>query len=279
MNLHHHRATGLALILSVALTAIASAQNSLWLTHDASWRIEGRELVIEIANVTNPSTTEESGPLFLSIYAQPLIYEGAAPGQLIGRAAIDSIPAGGRADNVVVRTRLKAPRPGLKYTALMLERQTARNKYTIVDWVAFTSTYSFLRKQNGGVGSLDSAIGLGGIAVSDGELALTGRKAQLSVGRLQSQREFDRTGVLRLAIYANTEQEPGEAQNGQLLGSRLLGELAPGDFFHHLSATLLLKKPRPRGDYYITLLVEEDLGTGDGWQPVAVAAQVGPQSF
>jgi hypothetical protein len=273
-----HRYRMLALILLAATCCWnALAQSSLWLTHDSSWRIEGRELVIETLAINNPNGAEESGPLFLSIYAQPgAAYDGGVPGQLLGRAPIESIPAGGRVENVSVRTRVRAARPGFKFTALMLERQNGK-KYEIVDWVAFTSLYAFPRKQNGGVGSQDTAIGIGDIAVSGGAMTLTGRRAEITVQRIQSQRELTRTGTLRLAIYASATPYGGGVPDGQLLATRVLGELAPGDYFRDLSAKLLLKKPRPRGEYYITMLVEEEQESG--WMPVGFAAEVGPQLF
>src|SRR4051794_28775642 len=109
-TLHQH---GIALAIAfIVSTTTALAQQSLWLTHDSAWSIEGRELVINVATITNP-TTEDSGPLFLSIYAQPgSAYDGGAPGQLLGRAPLDAITAGAQVNNVEVRTRLKAPRAG-----------------------------------------------------------------------------------------------------------------------------------------------------------------------
>ncbi|HMJ89052.1 MAG TPA: hypothetical protein VK530_04515 [Candidatus Acidoferrum sp.] len=275
MKALHHRALALTVLLILSC-GTAVAQTSPWLTHDASWRIEGRELIIDIAYVANP-TAEESGPLFLSIYAQPgIVYDGGAPGQLLGRAPIESIAANGRVDNLSLRTRVRAPRPGLKFTALMLERQNGK-KFTIVDWVAFTSLYAFPRKQAGGVGSLDSVIGVGDISVTGGGFTLVGRRAQFSIERLQNQRELNLTGTLRLAFYATSEPYLGGFPDGKLVASRVLGQLAPGDFFRNLGATLPLKAPRPRGEYYISMFVEEE--QEDGFVPMVFISETGPQRF
>jgi hypothetical protein len=272
MKALHLWAVGLCI---AAFTNITTAQTSLWLTHDSSWKIQGRELVINVAFITNP-TSDESGPLFLSVYAQPReAYDGGAPGQLLGRAAIASIPGNGRIDNVLVQAKLRASHPGLKFTALMLERQNGR-KFEIIDWVAFTSLYSFPRKQNGGVGSQDSAIGVGDISVSGGALSVAGHRASFSIVKIQNQRELTITGALRLAFYADT-QPSGGTPGGQLIGARVLGELAPGDFYRDIEASLLLKRPRPRVEYYVSLFLEEE--TESGFVPVALVAEVGPQKL
>jgi hypothetical protein len=275
MKALQQQAVSLAIALFISTTT-ALAQQSLWLTHDSSWRIEGRELVIQVANITNP-TTEDSGPLFLSVYAQSGgAYDGGSPGTLIGRAPLDAIPASGQATGVELRTRLKAARTGLRYTALMLERQVGK-KFTIVDWVAFTSTYSFTRKQDGGMGSQDSAIGIGDIYVSGGSLGTGGRRISFSIDKLQNQRETTMTGTLRVTLYATAQPYAGGTPDGQRIFSRVLGQLAPGDFFHKISANALVKRPRPRGDYYVSLIIEEE--QQDGFVPVALVVQSPPTKF
>lgn len=260
----------------LVFTIAATAQQSLWLTHDASWRIDGRELVIDVANITNP-TQEESGPLFLSVYAQSgSAYDGGAPGQLLGRAPLDPIAAGAQTGGIQLRTRLKGFRAGTRFTALVLERQEGR-KFIIVDWVAFTSTYTFTRKQDGGVGSEDGAIGRGDIYFSGGGLSTGGRTSGFSIDKLQNQRELETSGTLRVSIYATAAPYSGGTPDGQLLFSRVLGRLAPGDYFRDIEGVAHLKKPRPRGSYYISLVIEE-VQPG-GFRPVAYITQSDPTAF
>jgi len=269
--------TVLKLRLSIAFLLMAFAtpvlaQPVVSLVHDSFWKIVGRQVSIEVATISN-SGTEDSGPVFLSLYAQSgAAYDGGPPGILLARAPIGSIMAGQTVNNLAVTTRLHAVRTGLKFTALMIEQQNGR-KYSILDWVSFTSTYSFPRGQNGGVGSDDSAIGRGDIAVTGAAISVTGRRATVDIAEVQNQRETDATGMLRMSVYSTTTPYSGGLIEGQLLATRVLGQVAPGDYYDNLHATMLLKPVRRRVPSFLTLVVEENQ-TGDTFTPVAwVAAQ------
>src|ERR1044071_4713421 len=121
--------------LTFAFTDSSFAQGAITLMHDSSWEVVSRDVTIRVAHILN-TTTEDSGPLFLSLYARPTtVYDGTgSPGQLIARAPLDNIPAGQTLEGTVVTTRAKAIRSGAKFTTLAIERQEGR-KFTIVDWV------------------------------------------------------------------------------------------------------------------------------------------------
>lgn len=268
---------GIAGVVLAFILSSSAAFGAEWLTHDSAWRIVGREVVIDVKSVTNP-TAEESGPLFLSLYAQSGgWYEGGAPGQLMYRAPLESLPGNGRVDNIQAGGRVKLPKAGPKFTALLIERQTGKKTFEVIDYVVFTSPYTFPRKQDGGIGSEDTAIGVGNIALEDVTVAVAGRRANFRVGKLQNQRETITTGTLRLAVYASAEPFTGDPTGAHLLSSRLLGHLAPGDYMHNLQGTLPLKKPKGKGTYYVTLAVEEEGDTG--FVPVAFSTIPEPTQF
>lgn len=246
------------LCLAPILSFTAHAQG-ITLAHDSWWEIQGRTVTIHVSIIENGSG-EDTGPLNLSLYAKGgTVYDGAgSPGQLLARVAIDSIPAGQSAQNLTLTTRVRASRPGMKFSALTVERKNGR-KYEIVDWVVYTSLYAFPRNVGGGVGSDDSAIGRGNIAVSNPSLEVTRRRATFTVDQIQSQREVGLTGTLRLAVYVND----GGAASGNALGAVILGQLAPGDYFNNLHGTIAMRNA-PRNSSPDRLLVVEEQTDG-GW--------------
>src|SRR3954463_8350434 len=81
---------------SIACLSRCFAQEAgVRMMHDAWWSLNGRDVVIHVSQITNEGT-EETGPLFLSLYAQTgRAYDtGDSAGQLIVRAPIDSLAAG-----------------------------------------------------------------------------------------------------------------------------------------------------------------------------------------
>lgn len=129
---------------------------------------------------------------------------------------------------------------------------------------------------SGGVGSEDRAIGLGGLAIV-GTTALGGQKrnAEFSIENIQNRREITASGLLRLAVYATAQPYDG-GENRTVVATRVLGHLAPGDFYHDLQGTLRLKRPG-RGAFYLSLALEED--SGSGYQMVSYVPFPDPREF
>ena len=265
------------LTLGLALFVLSShhelgAQGGVELSHDSSWQIVGREMIIRVAAIQNTSG-EDSPPLYLSLYAQSgTVYDGGKPGKLLAREALGTIPAGGLLNNTVVTTRARRAGKGMKFSALLIEVRNGR-KYEWVDYVVYTSPYSFAAKQNGGVGSDDLAIGRGDIVVTGLGFTTQGRRALFSLEKVQSQRAIGHTGLLRLAIYAAPESsDDGGEVEARLVGTKELGTLAPGDFFLNVSGKMPMKRLK-RGAYTLVLALEED--QGGGFVPLAIVNEGG----
>jgi hypothetical protein len=263
--------------LALFTTGDLLAQPNLVLNHDSSWVITGRQCIIRASEIMNLGN-EDTGPLYLSIYAKSDTgYDGTgSPGRLLARAAIDPLPALSARNNIVVAAKLRTPRRGEKFTALLVEEKIGRH-YVPANYVVYTSTYTFPRKQNGGVGSDDSAVGQGELAFH-GQVSLTGsrRRGDFSVEKIQNHRDgIDPTGPLRLAIYATPEPYDGSAAP-RVIATRTLGRLAPGDFYHQLQGRMTLKRPG-RGLFHLTLALEED--QGGGFAPVLHVAVPDPRQF
>ena len=264
---------GATLALCLALNTFGQ---TVKLEHDSSWEIVGRQGTIRALQLANLGS-EETGPLFLSVYAKGGVgYDGTgSPGALLIRAPIGSIAGNAIANNIQTTAKARLLPPGEKFTVLVVEKQEGR-KFTVLDYVVYTSSYTFPRRQNGGVGSDDSAIGSGDVAIRGAtSLTVTGRRADFVVEEIQNEREVATTGDLRLAIYATPEPYNGSA-SPVVLAVRPLGQLAQGDFYNHLQGRLTLKRPG-RGQFYLTLAVEEDRGSG--FQPVTFVADPNPHSF
>jgi len=260
-------------VAAVCLSTNTFAQVKL--EHDSSWHVAGRQCTIRVLQLANLGA-EETPPLFLSVYAKPFTgYDGVgSPGALLARAPIGPLAGGAIANNIEV---IATARPifGEKFTALVVERQEGR-KFVIMDYVVYTSTYTFPRRQAGGVGS-DDLGALGGNIVFRGPASLTGerRTADFSIDQIQNQRETTTTGMLRLAIYATPAPYDG-SMTPIIVAQRPLGHLAPGDFYHRLQGRLIMRRPG-RGLFYFALVVEEDQGAG--FQPVAYVNTPDPRQF
>jgi hypothetical protein len=262
--------------LSICITIHAFAQSGLKLEHDSSWEIMGRQCTIRVFQLANLGS-EETGPLFLSVYTKPGAgYDGTgSPGIRIVRAPIGPLAANTTTNNIVVTAKARSIPPGEKYSTLVVETQSGRT-YEVADYVLYTSSYTFPRGQSGGVGSEDAAIGTGDIAFV-GTNALTGvrRRADFVIEEIQNRRENTASGPLRLAIYATPTPYDGST-NRVVIATRPLGQLAQGDFYNHLKGRMQLKRPG-RGAFYLTLAVEEDQGSG--FQTVTYATYPDTRQF
>jgi len=263
-------------VFACGLACAGNAQPTLKLEHDSSWDLMRRQCIIRVLQLANLSS-EDTGPLYLSIYAKTGTgWDGVgSPGTLIARATIDGLAANTTTNNVVVTTKARVVPSGEKFTALLVERKEGR-KFVPLDYVIYTSTYAFPRGQSGGVGSDDFAIGEGDITVS-GNVSLGGerRRAEYFIERIQNRREVSTTGPLRLAVYATPAPYDGST-NRLVIASRALGVLAQGDFYQNLAGKLTLKRPG-RGTFFLTLAVEEDRGAG--FEPAAYVGSPEPREF
>jgi hypothetical protein len=247
------------------------------LEHDSSWEIaERRACTIRIAQLANLGS-EETGPLFASIYAKPGAgYDGTgSPGALVARAPIESIPGNSTVNDIVVTTKAKPTRPGEKFTALVIETRNGR-RFELAQYVIYTSTYSFPARQFGGVGSDDFSIGYEYLGLI-GNASLTGakRRGDFAIEKIQNQRESAASGPLRLAVYATSAPYDGSGTPA-IVATRPLGALAQGDFYTNLRGKLKLKRPG-RGTFYLALVLEEDQGSG--FVPVSYANSPEPRQF
>jgi hypothetical protein len=264
-------------VLTLFVAADAFGQPNVQLNHDSSWEIIGRQCVIrasEISNIGNEST----GPLFVSIYVKgDTGYDGnGSPGRLLARAEIAPIPANSSANNLVLTTKLRGSSSGEKFSALLVEEKIGR-RYVPLNYVVYTSTYTFPRRQNGGVGSEDGAVGIGDIGFHGTTLlAGAGRRADFNIEKIQNRREgIELSGLLRLAIYATPEPYDGSVAPA-VIATRVLGRLAPGDYYQQLQGRLTLKRPG-RGLFHLTLALEEDQGAG--FLPLSYVSVSEPRQF
>lgn len=273
----HLAFTTVCIASAMLLAGNALAQATLKLEHDSSWEIMARRQctirALQLANLSSEATE----PLYLSVYARGgNWWDGTgSPGILVARAPIDALAGNEVRNNIVVTTKARAIPPGAKFTALVVETKNGR-KYVVQDFVVYTSTYTFPRGQNGGVGSDDSGIGTGNVTIL-GEVSLggTGRRAEYSIEKIRNLREVTSSGLLRLAIYATPAPYDGST-NRTIVANRVLGELAQGDFYTHLQGKLTMKRPG-RGLFYLTVAVEED--NGSGYETVSYATIPEPRQF
>ena len=266
---------GAVVVAAIALNA--AGQPTVKLEHDSSWAVAQRQCTIRARQLTNLGA-EETPPLFLSVYVRSGAgYDGFnSPGVLVARAPIGSIAANAVMNDIAVTVKSRNVPQGERFSALLVETQNGR-KFSVADYVVFTSTYTSPHGLAGGVGSDDNAIGAGNVllAVST-PLAVQRRRAEFSIDRIQNQRENALTGELRVAIYGSPEPYVSGADHSLLAATRPLGFLAQGDYYNQLHGKLTLKRPG-RGTFYLTLAVEED--NGNGFEPVTFVNDPEPREF
>jgi len=264
--------------ITAAFIAIkAAGQPTVKLEHDSSWAVAQRQCTIRVFQLANLSA-EDTGPLFLSIYARAgAAFDGGnSPGILVARAPLGSLAGHAIANNIVVTAKARSVPPGERFSALLVETQNGK-KFNVADYVVYTSTYTFPRGLAGGVGSEDAGIGAGDVLLrAHAPLTGEGRRAEFSIELIQNQRQNALTGPLRVALYATPAPYTGGADRFVAAATRPLGFLAQGDFYTQLQGKLRLKRPG-RGAYYLSLAVEED--NGSGFQAVAWVNSPEPRQF
>jgi hypothetical protein len=262
-------------IAASAFSAIG--QPTVKLEHDSSWAVAQHQCTIRARQLTNLGS-EETPPLFLSIYVRAGAgYDGFnSPGVLVARAPIGSIAGNAVMTDIAATVKSRNLPSGERFSALVVEMQNGK-KFSVVDYVVFTSTYTSPHGVTGGVGSDDTAIGAGNVFLGvSTPLVVQRRRAEFSIDRIQNQRENALTGPLRVAIYGTPQPYAGGPDYALLAATRPLGFLAQGDYYNQLHGKLTMKRPG-RGTFYLALVVEED--SGGGFQPVAFMSDPEPHEF
>ena len=227
-----------------------------------SWDQFGRLIRIEAERVENNRTTGSSGFLRLQIWATDAPYDGVSgiEGYVLGTFNLGSLEAGFSFANLARTVRFFRPPPGIYYTTITLEEETAAG-FEIVDSANFDQPPETLGAVNfGGFGegsvTFDAGNGDVGFVGDVSWLAGNGR-VQLAADQILNERAGGRSGVLRIRLWATTTPYDGESLlQGYPLATRRVGRVNGGFFIQNFSRYTFFRPP-PSGNYFVTMTLEE----------------------
>lgn len=246
----------LLLLLACARPAIASIEMS----GTASWTRDGSRIDISVSRVTSYRSGGISGTLRLQVWATTTpYYGGTISGYIMGTRSLGQLNGGYEFSNISGYVPFRSPPSGSYYTTMTLEEYTA-NGYVIIDYVTFDGTTSFGGVASGGGygGGYNGDVSMSGFT----SWSSRGSRVTFSVEDISNDREFGRSGSLRLRLWATTTPYDGDSIYGYVLGTKKLKPLYAGYYYGNLVRTTGFRRP-PSGYYYTTMTLEEF--TISGW--------------
>ncbi len=91
--------------------------------------------------------------------------------------------------------------------------------------------------------------------------SISGTRLTLDLGKIVNDRDGGKSGSLRVQLWATASPYSGGDIYGYILGTKNIGQLEGGYYFHSMSASTTYKRP-PTGTYYVTLTLEEYTSAG-----------------
>lgn len=245
----------LALLAFLFVTASVRAQE-IDLVGSTSWSRRGAALRIAAERVENLRDEGWSGDLRLRIWATYDIDDGtnALTGYVLGTYNLRPLQAGYAYVDLSRVVRYNRPPPGLYYTTITLEENTA-DGYFITDSANFPGIVNLGGYGYGAVDDLGTT-GDVGFAGDVSWLAGNGR-VKIYTEQMLNQRGSGRSGYLRIRLWATATPYAGEALlQGYPMATRGVGRLAGGGSFSFFSRSAIFRPP-PTGEYYVTMTLEE----------------------
>ncbi|HWN95780.1 MAG TPA: hypothetical protein VNT99_12155 [Methylomirabilota bacterium] len=243
------------LVLSTALFCSALHAQDLDLIGDVGWDQFGRGIQIRAERIENARTSGSSGFLRLQIWATTNVYDGVSDilGYTVGTFNLGRLQAGFSFVNAARVARFFKPPPGLYYTTMTLEEQTL-DGFVIVDSVNFDGIVNF-----GGFGE-----GFYHFDLDNGDVGFVGdiswqagnKRVQIFAEQILNAREFGRSGVLRVRLWATSTPYEGGTLQGLPMATKRVGRVNAGFYLSNFSRSTFFRPP-PSDEYYVTMTLEE----------------------
>ena len=246
------------LALVSLLVAVPLRAQDIDLLGDASWKQSGSQLRISAERIDNTRDLGTSGYLRLQIWGTTNIYDGLSDmtGFPLGTYNLGGLPAGSYFANLNRVVRYYRPPPGLYYTTMTLEEQTANGSFYIVDWENFPGVVNF-----GKYGAGSANLGSNGDVGFFGYVSWLagGGRVQFYAEEVLNQRTSGRTGVLRARLWATSTRYEGGVLQGYPMATTRIGRVYAGSYLPNYSRYASFRPP-PSGEYYVTMILEELVG-------------------
>ena len=248
------------LFLFLSLFAASAVAQDLDLGGSVGWRKIGRVMRIHAERIEN-NGTNRSGFLRLQIWATTNVYDGTndITGYVLGTFNLGSLDPDTVFVNASRLVRFLPPPPGLYYTTMTLEEETA-DGFLIVDSVNFEGIVNF---GGYGAGALNDLAPNGEVTFAGDVSWLAGnRHVEIFAGQILNTRATGRTGVLRIRLWATTTPYDGSFLSGYPMATVRVGRVYAGFFLPDFDRRTFFRAP-PTGEYFVTMTLEEF--SGGGW--------------
>ena len=219
------------------------------------WEKAGGGIRIHAERIENNRDRGTSGFLRLQIWATDDVYDGTndISGFVLGTFNLGSLSANSYFANVRRTVRYFRPPPGVYYTTMTLEENTA-DGFIIVDSENFDGAVNLGGFGQGSVADLGSNGDLG--FVGDISWLAGNGRVQFFAQQILNERAGARSGVLRLRLWATSTRYAGGTLQGYPMATRRVGRLSAGFDLPNFSRKAYFRPP-PAGEYYVTMTLEE----------------------
>jgi hypothetical protein len=245
-----------SLLLFASLLGQSVRGQDIDLVGNVNWQTFGRGIRIQAERIQNNRDRGVSDFLRLQIWATTDVYDGVSDisGYVLGTFNLGYLDAGSSFVNVSRLVRYFRPPPGLYYTTITLEEDTAdgflivdsENFEGVVNLGGFGEGSAFFEEGNRDVGFVGNVSWLAG----------NGR-VQLDAEQILNERASGRSGVLRIRLWAtSTPYEGVGVLQGFPMATKRVGRVNAGFYLAEFSRVTFFRPP-PIGTYYVTMTLEE----------------------
>jgi hypothetical protein len=235
---------------------------SLWaqdidLVGDVGWHQSGNRIFINAERVQNNDASGTSGFLRLQIWATTNAYDGNdLTGFVLGTFNLGRLDSGNAFVNLGRVVRYFRPPPGIYYTTITLEEADSNGDFFILDYENFADPVN-LGGYGAGISDVEDA--------GDGDLTFVGviswlagnGRVDIFADAISNPREFGRSGVLRIRLWATSEPYNGGILQGYPLATKRVGRVTAGFSLDDFSGRTHFRPPPPDDYYYVTMTLEE----------------------
>jgi hypothetical protein len=257
MSMTAVRSTFAGLFALVLFSATSLSAQGIDLVGDVGWNQSGNRLFINAERVQNNDASGTSGFLRLQIWATDDIYDGNdMNGFVLGTYNLGRLDAGFSFVNLARVVRYFRPPAGIYYTTITLEEADSNGDFFILDYENFVDPVNL-----GGYGA-----GLGSrIDPMDGDIAFNGDLSWLAgngrvdifADEISNPREFGRSGVLRIRLWATSDPYEGGILQGYPLATKRVGRVTGGFYLDDFFGRTYFRPPPPDDYYFVTMTLEE----------------------
>lgn len=247
-----------AFFAAAVLSATPAFAQDLDIIGSVGWQKFGRGIQIRAEEVGNFASSGTSGFLRLQIWATDEPYDGVndITGFPVGTLNLSRLEAGFSFFNISRVVRFVNPPPGIYFTTMTLEEEQSDGSFLIVDSENFGDPVNF-----GGYGAafVEDIESAGDVTfVGDVWWEAGNGRVEIYAERIQNERDFGKSGVLRVRLWAtSTPYDGGAVLQGWPMATKRVGRVLAGFYRPDFFARTFFRPPPPDAEYHVTMTLEE----------------------